>query len=85
MTAAVIEISGVPRSLPTTLATPFWNNGRPKTADSPPPPAPKPSFQTVSGSSRLPLLSRSSMVPPTEVASGSDDGHELTRYGYRVA
>ena len=24
------------------------------------------------------------MVPPTEVTSGSDDGHELTRTGYRV-
>src|SRR5215831_18198234 len=79
-----MEMSGVPRWLPTTRATRAWKKGRPKTDDVPPPPAPKPSFQTVSGDSRRPLLSRSSMVPPTEVTSGSDDGHELTRNGYRV-
>ena len=37
--AALIEMSGTPRLLPTTLATPFWYDGRPKKMDLPPPPA----------------------------------------------
>src|SRR5579871_1705725 len=78
-TAALIEMSGVPRSVPTTPATPSWNDGRANTPDSAPPPAPYPSFQTTSGETRLPLLSSASWVPPTEVTSGSDDGHEFTR------
>src|SRR5690242_16392248 len=77
-------MSGVPRCLPTSLATPTWKSGRLKTPDTPPPPAPKPSFHTTSGDSRLPLLSRLSIVPPTEVTSGSVDGQEFTRNGYRV-
>src|SRR5881397_136417 len=77
-------MSGVPRFLPTSLATPTWKSGRLNTPDTPPPPAPKPSFHTTSGDSRLPLLSSFSWVPPTEVTSGSDDGHEFTRNGYRV-
>src|ERR1700721_2693124 len=84
LTAADIEMSGVPRWLPTTFLTPVWKSGREKTPDSPPPPAPKPSFHTTSGDSRLPALSRESWEPPTEVTSGSDDGQESTRYGHRV-
>src|SRR5580704_1176476 len=84
LTAALIEMSGVPRWLPVTPATPIWKSGREKMADGPPPLAPKPSFHTVSGDSLLPFWSRLSIVPPTEVTSGSDDGHETTRMGYRV-
>src|SRR5437773_4973254 len=32
-TAALIEMSGVPRCLPTSLATPTWKNGRLKTPE----------------------------------------------------
>ena len=34
-----MEMSGTPRWLPTTLRTPFWYEGRPKTTDWPPPAA----------------------------------------------
>ena len=37
--AALMEMSGTPRWLPTTLRTPFWYEGRPKMTDLPPPPA----------------------------------------------
>ena len=37
--APLIEMSGTPRLVPTTLATPFCHQGRPKTTDLPPPPA----------------------------------------------
>src|ERR1017187_4823609 len=56
--AALIEMSGVPRWLPTTLLTPIWKIGLEKTADT---------------------------APPREVTSGSADGQQFARYGYRVA
>src|SRR6266699_3271816 len=37
--AALMEMSGTPRWLPTTLRIPFWYEGRPKMTDLPPPPA----------------------------------------------
>ena len=37
--APLIEMSGTPRWLPTTLLTPFWYGGRAKITDLPPPPA----------------------------------------------
>src|SRR3984957_11179394 len=77
-------MSGVPRWSPTTLRTPSWYSGREKTADLPPPPAPKPSFHTTSGEILSPAWFRLSCEPPTEVTSGSDDGQELTGNGYRV-
>src|ERR1700722_19199779 len=78
-------MSGVPRWSPTTLRTPSWYSGREKICDTPPPPAPKPSFHTTSGEILSPAWFRLSCEPPTEVTSGSDDGQEFTRYGYRVA
>ena len=59
LTAALIEMSGVPRRSPTTACTGSWKTGRAK----PPPPPPNPSFQVSSGDVRLPAASRCSMVP----------------------
>src|SRR5579884_1956714 len=81
--------SGSPRSGPTFPYTRFWKVGRWNTVDTPPPPAAGSpnsdvSFQTLSGAVRLPLLSRCSWVPPTEVTSGSLDGQLSTRYVYQL-
>src|SRR5258708_22983656 len=78
-TAALMLMSGVPRWSPTTRRTSFWKPGRSNTADTPPPPAPKPSFHTWSGAVRPPVASRWSCVPPSDVTSGSEDGQEFTR------
>jgi len=37
LAAALMAMSGVPRLLPTAPATPFWNEGRGKTVEWPPP------------------------------------------------
>src|SRR6266487_6806358 len=83
-TAALMLMSGVPRRSSTTLPRPSWKPGLLNTADRPPPPAPKPSFHTTSGWTRLPELSKLSCAPPTEVTSGSEAGQEFTGYGYSV-
>src|ERR1700757_3953989 len=82
-------MSGVPRLPPTEPATPFWNPGREKTLDRPPPLDPQVktgpgtpivelrSFQTLSGAVRSPAALRCSWVPPTDVTSGSDSGQEI--------
>src|SRR5215472_6850850 len=75
--AALMLMSGMPRWLPTASRTPFWNAGRSKTAEVPPP-AP---LHTTSGEVRLPASSRVSRVPPIEVTSGSDDGQMTARNG----
>ena len=69
-------MSGTPRALPTTLATPFWYQGRANTDDTPPPE----SFHKVSGEVRSPAALRCSWVPPTAVTRGSLAGQLTTRW-----